>query len=141
MERKTINELIKYYLVELKKWSNKEIDNEIKLINQGYIKDDINNYNSKDNAYLANDIIVSYSIGGRDLIIDILVSMISREIDIDSGCTIIADAVDDYINERLTLNSMCVLLKEFAIMGNNCSQKEVDDWNDLYNKLKERDSI
>ena len=141
MERKTINELIKYYLVELKKWSNKEIDNEIKLINQGYIKDDIDNYNSKDNAYLANDIIVSYSIGGRDLIIDILVSMISREIDIDSGCTIIADAVDDYINERLTLNSMCVLLKEFAIMGNNCSQKEVDDWNDLYNKLKERDSI
>ena len=141
MERKTINELIKYYLVELKKWSNKEIDNEIKVINQGYIKDDINNYNSKDNAYLANDIIVSYSIGGRDLIIDILVSMISREIDIDSGCTIIADAVDDYINERLTLNSMCVLLKEFAIMGNNCSQKEVDDWNDLYNKLKERDSI
>lgn len=141
MERKTTNELIKYYLVELKKWSNKEIDNEIKLINQGYIKDDINNYNSKDNAYLANDIIVSYSIGGRDLIIDILVSMISREIDIDSGCTIIADAVDDYINERLTLNSMCVLLKEFAIMGNNCSQKEVDDWNDLYNKLKERDSI
>ena len=141
MERKTINELIKYYLVELKKWSNKEIDNEIKLINQGYIKDDINNYNSKDNAYLANDIIVSYSIGGRDLIIDILVSMISREIDIDSGCTIIADAVDDYINERLTLNSMCVLLKEFAIMGNNCSQKEVDDWNDLYNKLKERDNI
>ena len=141
MERKTTNELIKYYLVELKKWSNKEIDNEIKVINQGYIKDDINNYNSKDNAYLANDIIVSYSIGGRDLIIDILVSMISREIDIDSGCTIIADAVDDYINERLTLNSMCVLLKEFAIMGNNCSQKEVDDWNDLYNKLKERDSI
>ena len=141
MERKTINELIKYYLVELKKWSNKEIDNEIKLINQGYIKDDINNYNSKDNAYLANDIIVSYSIGGRDLIIDILVSMISREIDIDSGCTITADAVDDYINERLTLNSMCVLLKEFAIMGNNCSQKEVDDWNDLYNKLKERDNI
>ena len=67
--------------------------------------------------------------------------MISREIDIDSGCTIIADAVDDYINERLTLNSMCVLLKEFAIMGNNCSQKEVDDWNDLYNKLKERDNI
>ena len=107
MERKTINELIKYYLVELKKWSNKEIDNEIKLINQGYIKDDINNYNSKDNAYLANDIIVSYSIGGRDLIIDILVSMISREIDIDSGCTIIADAVDDYINKRLTLNSIC----------------------------------
>ena len=51
MERKTINELIKYYLVELKKWSNKEIDNEIKLINQGYIKDDINNYNSKDKKY------------------------------------------------------------------------------------------
>ena len=40
MERKTTEELIKYYLKELKEWSNAELDKEIRLINQGYIKDD-----------------------------------------------------------------------------------------------------
>ena len=140
MERKITKELIKYYLEELKKWSRAELDKEIQLVNQGYIKDD-DNYNEEDNAYLVNDIIAHYSIQGRNIITDILVSMINREIDIDSGSTIIADAIDDYINGELKINSMYLLLEKFAIMGNNCSQKEVDDWNDLYNKLKERDSI
>lgn len=41
MERKITKELIKYYLEELKKWSRAELDKEIQLVNQGYIKDDI----------------------------------------------------------------------------------------------------
>ena len=138
MERKNTKELIKYYLKELKKWSNAELDKEIQLVNQGYIKDD-NNYNEKDNAYLVNDVITHYSIQGRNVITDILVSMISREVDIESGGTTIADAIDDYINGELRINSMYLLLEEFAIMGNNCSQEEVDDWNELYAELKEKD--
>ena len=138
MKRKNTKELIKYYLKELKKWSNAELDKEIQLVNQGYIKDD-NNYNEKDNAYLVNDVITHYSIQGRNVITDILVSMISREVDIESGGTIIADAIDDYINGELRINSMYLLLEEFAIMGNNCSQEEVDDWNELYAELKEKD--
>lgn len=138
MERKTTKELIKYYLKELKKWSKAELDKEIQLVNQGYIKDD-NNYNKEDNAYLVNDVITHYSIQGRNVITDILVSMISREVDIESGNTIIADAIDDYINDELRINSMYLLLEKFAIMGNNCSQEEIDDWNKLYAELKEKD--
>lgn len=138
MERKNIKELIKYYLEELKKWSEAELDKEIQLVNQGYIKDD-DNYNEKDNAYLVNDVITHYSIQGRNIITDILVSMVSKEVDIDSGSTIIADAIDDYINGELRIDSMCLLLEEFAIMGNNCTQEEVDNWNELYAELKEKD--
>ena len=139
MERKTTKELIKYYLEELKKWSEAELDKEIQLVNQGYIKND-DNYNKKDNAYLVNDVITHYSIQGRNIITDILVSMVSKEVDIDSGSTIIADAIDDYINGDLTLDSMYTLLHKFAIMGNNCTQEEVDNWNKLYAELKEKDN-
>ena len=139
MERKTTKELIKYYLEELKKWSEAELDKEIQLVNQGYIKDD-DNYNKKDNAYLVNDVITHYSIQGRNIITDILVSMVSKEVDIDSGSTIIADAIDDYINGELRIDSMCLLLEKFAIMGNNCTQEEVDNWNKLYAELKEKDN-
>ena len=139
MERKTTKELIKYYLEELKKWSEAELDKEIQLVNQGYIKDD-DNYNKKDNAYLVNDVITHYSIQGRNIITDILVSMVSKEVDIDSGGTIIVDAIDDYINGELRIDSMCLLLEKFAIMGNNCTQEEVDNWNKLYAELKEQDN-
>lgn len=138
MERKTTKELIKYYLEELKKWSEAELDKEIQLVNQGYIKDD-DNYNEKDNAYLVNDVITHYSIQGCNIITDILVSMVSKEVDIDSGSTIIADAIDDYIDGELRIDSMCLLLEEFAIMGNNCTQEEVDNWNELYAELKKKD--
>ena len=138
MKRKTTKELIKYYLEELKKWSEAELDKEIQLVKQGYIKDD-DNYNKKDNAYLVNDVITHYSIQGRNIITDILVSMVSKEVDIDSGSTIIADAIDDYINGELRIDSMCLLLEKFAIMGNNCTQEEVDNWNKLYAELKEKD--
>ena len=139
MERKNIKELIKYYLEQLKKWSRAELDKEIQLVNQGYIKDD-DNYNGEDNAYLVNDIIAHYSIQGRNIITDILVSMINREIDIDSGSTIIADAIDDYINGELKINSMYLLLEKFAIMGNNCTPEEINNWNELYAELKEKDN-
>lgn len=139
MKRKTTKELIKYYLEELKKWSEAELDKEIQLVNQGYIKDD-DNYNKKDNAYLVNDVITHYSIQGRNIITDILVSMVSKEVDIDSGGTIIVDAIDDYINGELRIDSMCLLLEKFAIMGNNCTQEEVDNWNKLYAELKEQDN-
>ena len=139
MERKTTKELIKYYLEELKKWSEAELDKEIQLVNQGYIKND-DNYNKKDNAYLVNDVITHYSIQGRNIITDILVSMVSKEVDIDSGGTIIVDAIDDYINGELRIDSMCLLLEKFAIMGNNCTQEEVDNWNKLYAELKEKDN-
>ena len=139
MERKTTKELIKYYLEELKKWSEAELDKEIQLVNQGYIKND-DNYNKKDNAYLVNDVITHYSIQGPNIITDILVSMVSKEVDIDSGSTIIADAIDDYINGDRTLYSMYTLLHKFAIMGNNCTQEEVDNWNELYAELKEKDN-
>lgn len=87
-----------------------------------------------------NDIIAHYSIQGRNIITDILVSMINREIDIDSGSTIIADAIDDYINGELKINSMYLLLEKFAIMGNNCTPEEVNNWNELYAELKEKDN-
>ena len=66
--------------------------------------------------------------------------MVSKEVDIDSGSTIIADAIDDYINGKLKINSMYLLLEKFAIMGNNCTQEEVDNWNELYAELKEKDN-
>ena len=138
MERKTTKELIKYYLEELKKWSEAELDKEIQLVNQGYIKDD-DNYNEKDNAYLVNDVITHYSIDGQQLMTDMLVSMISKEIEIDCGCTDLADAINDYVVGDLTLDSMYTLLHEFAIMGNNCTQEEVDNWNKLYAELKKKD--
>ena len=138
MERKITKELIKYYLEELKKWSEAELDKEIQLVNQGYIKDD-DNYNEKDNAYLVNDVITHYSIDGQQLMTDMLVSMISKEIEIDCGCTDLADAINDYVVGDLTLDSMYTLLHEFAIMGNNCTQEEVDNWNKLYAELKEKD--
>ena len=138
MERKTTKELIKYYLEELKKWSEAELDKEIQLVNQGYIKDD-DNYNEKDNAYLVNDVITHYSIDGQQLMTDMLVSMISKEIEIDCGCTDLADAINDYVVGDLTLDSMYTLLHEFAIMGNNCTQEEVDNWNELYAELKKKD--
>ena len=138
MERKTTKELIKYYLEELKKWSEAELDKEIQLVNQGYIKDD-DNYNEKDNAYLVNDVITHYSIDGQQLMTDMLVSMISKEIEIDCGCTDLADAINDYVVGDLTLDSMYTLLHEFAIMGNNCTQEEVDNWDKLYAELKKKD--
>ena len=139
MERKTTKELIKYYLEELKKWSEAELDKEIQLVNQGYIRDD-DNYNEKDNAYLVNDVITHYSIDGQQLMTDMLVSMISKEIEIDCGCTDLADAINDYVIGDLTLDSMYTLLHKFAIMGNNCTQEEVDNWNELYAELKEKDN-
>ena len=138
MERKTTKELIKYYLEELKKWSEAELDKEIQLVNQGYIKND-DNYNKKDNAYLVNDVITHYSIDGQQLMTDMLVSMISKEIEIDCGCTDLADAINDYVVGDLTLDSMYTLLHEFAIMGNNCTQEEVDNWDKLYAELKKKD--
>ena len=138
MERKITKELIKYYLEELKKWSEAELDKEIQLVNQGYIKDD-DNYNEKDNAYLVNDVITHYSINGQQLMTDMLVSMISKEIEIDCGCTDLADAINDYVVGDLTLDSMYTLLHEFAIMGNNCTQEEVDNWDKLYAELKKKD--
>ena len=139
MERKNTKELIKYYLEELKKWSEAELDKEIQLVNQGYIKDD-DNYNEKDNAYLVNDVITHYSIDGQQLMTDMLVSMISKEIEIDCGCTDLADAINDYVVGDLTLDSMYTLLHEFAIMGNNCTPEEVNNWNELYAELKEKDN-
>ena len=66
--------------------------------------------------------------------------MVSKEVDIDSGGTIIVNAIDDYINGELRIDSMCLLLEKFAIMGNNCTQEEVDNWNKLYAELKEQDN-
>ena len=71
---------------------------------------------------------------------DILVSMISKEIEIDCGCTYLADAINDYVIGDLTLDSMYILLNEFAIMGNNCSSEDAKRWDKLYNTLKEKDS-
>ena len=71
---------------------------------------------------------------------DILVSMISKEIEIDCGCTDLADAINDYVIGDLTLDSMYILLNEFAIMGNNCSFEDARRWDRLYDTLKEKDS-
>ena len=71
---------------------------------------------------------------------DMLVSMISKEIDIECDVTDLADAINDYVIGDLTLDSMYTLLYEFAIMGINCSREDANRWDKLYNTLKEKDS-
>lgn len=137
MERKNINEIVIYYLKKIKEWRDKLIKDEINLYDHGYINDD-EKYGENSNKTF--DIIIHYSINGQQLMTDMLVSMISKEIEIDCGCTDLADAINDYVVGDLTLDSMYTLLHEFAIMGNNCTQEEVDNWDKLYAELKEKDS-
>ena len=124
----------------MKDWNNKMLDVEDTLISQGYINfnDDFNI--EKDNACLMADIITHYSIGGQQLMTDILVSMISKDINIECDLTYLADAINDYTIGDLTLNSIYVLLNQFAIMGEDCSEEDVEHWDCLYKKLKEKDS-
>ena len=136
MERKNINEIVIYYLKKIKEWRNKLIKDEINLYDHGYIND---NEKYGKNSNKTFDIIIHYSINGQQLMTDMLVSMISKEIEIDCGCTDLADAINDYVVGDLTLDSMYTLLHEFAIMGNNCTQEEVDNWDKLYAELKEKD--
>ncbi|MCI7555110.1 MAG: hypothetical protein MST00_06735 [Tenericutes bacterium] len=136
MERKNINEIVIYYLKKIKEWRDKLIKDEINLYDHGYIND---NEKYGENSNKTFDIITHYSINGQQLMTDMLVSMISKEIEIDCGCTDLADAINDYVVGDLTLDSMYTLLHEFAIMGNNCTQEEVDNWDKLYAELKEKD--
>lgn len=136
MERKNINEIVIYYLKKIKEWRDKLIKDEINLYDHGYIND---NEKYGENSNKTFDIIIHYSINGQQLMTDMLVSMISKEIEIDCGCTDLADAINDYVVGDLTLDSMYTLLHEFAIMGNNCTQEEVDNWDKLYAELKEKD--
>lgn len=136
MERKNINEIVIYYLKKIKEWRDKLIKDEINLYDHGYIND---NEKYGENSNKTFDIIIHYSINGQQLMTDMLVSMISKEIEIDCGCTDLADAINDYVVGDLTLDSMYTLLYEFAIMGNNCTQEEVDNWDKLYAELKEKD--
>lgn len=136
MERKSINEIVIYYLKKIKEWRDKLIKDEINLYDHGYIND---NEKYGENSNKTFDIIIHYSINGQQLMTDMLVSMISKEIEIDCGCTDLADAINDYVVGDLTLDSMYTLLYEFAIMGNNCTQEEVDNWDKLYAELKEKD--
>ena len=136
MERKNINEIVIYYLKKIKEWRDKLIKDEINLYDHGYIND---NEKYGENSNKTFDIITHYGIDGQQLMTDMLVSMISKEIEIDCGCTDLADAINDYVIGDLTLDSMYTLLHEFAIMGNNCTQEEVDNWDKLYAELKEKD--
>lgn len=136
MERKTTNEIVIYYLKKIKEWRDKLIKDEINLYDHGYIND---NEKYGENSNKTFDIIIHYSINGQQLMTDMLVSMISKEIEIDCGCTDLADAINDYVVGDLTLDSMYTLLYEFAIMGNNCTQEEVDNWDKLYAELKKKD--
>lgn len=136
MERKNINEIVIYYLKKIKEWRDKLIKDEINLYDHGYIND---NEKYGENSNKTFDIIIHYSINGQQLMTDMLVSMISKEIEIDCGCTDLADAINDYVVGDLTLDSMYTLLHEFAIMGNNCTQEEIDNWDKLYAELKEKD--
>lgn len=136
MERKNINEIVIYYLKKIKEWRDKLIKDEINLYDHGYIND---NEKYGENSNKTFDIIIHYSINGQQLMTDMLVSMISKEIEIDCGCTDLADAINDYVVGDLTLDSMYTLLHEFAIMGNNCTQEELDNWNELYAELKKKD--
>lgn len=136
MERKNINEIVIYYLKKIKEWRDKLIKDEINLYDHGYIND---NEKYGENSNKTFDIIIHYSINGQQLMTDMLVSMISKEIEIDCGCTDLADAINDYVVGDLTLDSMYTLLYEFAIMGNNCTQEEIDNWDKLYAELKEKD--
>ena len=138
MERKNINEIVIYYLKKIKEWRDKLIKDEINLYDHGYIND---NEKYGENSNKTFDIIIHYSINGQQLMTDMLVSMISKEIEIDCGCTDLADAINDYVVGDLTLDSMYTLLHEFAIMGNNCTQEEVDNWDKLYAELKEKDKF
>lgn len=137
METKSINEIVMYYLEKIKEWRDMVIDDEISLYDNGYINDD-EKYGKNPNKTF--DIITHYSIEGQQLMTDMLVSMISKEIEIDCGCTDLADAINDYVMGNLTLDSMYTLLYEFAIIGNNCSLEDANRWDRLYNTLKEKDS-
>ena len=137
MERKNINEIVMYYLKKIKEWRDMVIDDESSLYDNGYINDDKKYGENSNKTY---DIIVHYSIRGQQLMTDMLVSMISKEIDIECDVTDLADAINDYVIGDLTLDSMYTLLYEFAIMGINCSREDANRWDKLYNTLKEKDS-
>ena len=137
METKSINEIVMYYLEKIKEWRDMVIDDEISLYDNGYINDDKKYGENSNKTY---DIIVHYSIRGQQLMTDILVSMISKEINIECDVTGLADAINDYVIGDLTLDSMYTLLYEFAIMGINCSREDANRWDKLYNTLKEKDN-
>ena len=137
METKSINEIVMYYLEKIKEWRDMVIDDEISLYDNGYINDDKKYGENSNKTY---DIIVHYSIRGQQLMTDMLVSMISKEIDIECDVTDLADAINDYVIGDLTLDSMYTLLYEFAIMGINCSREDANRWDKLYNTLKEKDN-
>ena len=137
METKNINEIVVYYLEKIKEWRDMVIDDEISLYDNGYINDDKKYGENSNKTY---DIIVHYSIRGQQLMTDMLVSMISKEINIECDVTGLADAINDYVIGDLTLDSMYTLLYEFAIMGINCSREDANRWDKLYNTLKEKDS-
>ena len=137
MEIKSINEIVMYYLEKIKEWRDMVIDDEISLYDNGYINDDKKYGENSNKTY---DIIVHYSIRGQQLMTDMLVSMISKEINIECDVTDLADAINDYVIGDLTLDSMYTLLYEFAIMGINCSREDANRWDKLYNTLKEKDS-
>ena len=137
METKSINEIVMYYLEKIKEWRDMVIDDEISLYDNGYINDDKKYGENSNKTY---DIIVHYSIRGQQLMTDMLVSMISKEINIECDVTDLADAINDYVIGDLTLDSMYTLLYEFAIMGINCSREDVKRWERLYETLKEKDN-
>ena len=137
METKSINEIVMYYLEKIKEWRDMVIDDEISLYDNGYINDDKKYGENSNKTY---DIIVHYSIRGQKLMTDMLVSMISKEINIECDVTYLAEAINDYVIGDLTLDSMYTLLYEFAIMGINCSREDANRWDKLYNTLKEKDS-
>lgn len=137
METKSINEIVMYYLEKIKEWRDMVIDDEISLYDNGYINDDKKYGENSNKTY---DIITHYSIQGQQLMTDILVSMISKEINIECDVTGLADAINDYVIGDLTLDSMYTLLYEFAIMGNNCSSEDAKHWEKLYEILKEKDN-
>ena len=137
MERKNINEIVMYYLKKIKEWRDKLIKDEMNLYDNGYVND---NEKYGENSNKTFDIITHYSIEGQQLMTDMLVSMISKEIEIDCGCTDLADAINDYVIGDLTLDSMYTLLYEFAIAGINCSYEDANRWDKLYDTLKEKDN-
>lgn len=137
METKSINEIVMYYLEKIKEWRDMVIDDEISLYDNGYINDDKKYGENSNKTY---DITTHYSIQGQQLMTDILVSMISKEINIECDVTGLADAINDYVIGDLTLDSMYTLLYEFAIMGINCSREDANRWDRLYDTLKEKDS-
>ena len=137
MERKNINEIVMYYLKKIKEWRDKLIKDEMNLYDNGYVND---NEKYGENSNKTFDIITHYSIEGQQLMTDMLVSMISKEIEIDCDCTGLADAINDYVIGDLTLDSMYTLLYEFAITGINCSYEDANRWDKLYDTLKEQDN-